>query len=68
MSTARADSNGVASLLDAFALSAGRDPAYPFRGPRMIGKPIAQGVYGWVGYGRDDDDRQVGYLQLTVFF
>lgn len=34
----------------------------------MVGKPLAQGLYGWIGYGRDDEDRQVGYLQLTVFF
>ncbi|MEZ6015421.1 MAG: hypothetical protein R3F49_09930 [Planctomycetota bacterium] len=34
----------------------------------MLGTPIGNGVHGWVGYGRDEDDREVLYAQLTMFF
>jgi hypothetical protein len=34
----------------------------------MAGYPLADGVHGWVGYGRDEDDREVLFAQLTMFF
>lgn len=34
----------------------------------MLEKPLGNGLYGWIGYGRDDEDREVGYLQSTLFF
>jgi len=34
----------------------------------MLGHPIGKGVHGWIGYGRDEDDRQVVYAQVTMFF
>jgi hypothetical protein len=34
----------------------------------MVGRPLGEGVHAWVGYGRDEDDREVGFAQLTLFF
>lgn len=34
----------------------------------MIAKKLRDGAFGWVGYGRDEDDREVLFVQLTVFF
>ncbi|MCY3001062.1 MAG: hypothetical protein NTV21_04595 [Planctomycetota bacterium] len=34
----------------------------------MIAKKLREGAHAWVGYGRDEDDRQVLFVQLTVFF
>ncbi len=34
----------------------------------MAGYPLSEGVHGWVGYGRDEDDREVLFAQLTMFF
>lgn len=34
----------------------------------MLGSPVGKGVHGWVGYGRDEDDREVLFAQLTMFF
>jgi hypothetical protein len=34
----------------------------------LLGKQLSPGIYGSIGYGRDNDDRQVGYIQLTAFF
>jgi len=34
----------------------------------LVGKHLAQGIYGSIGYGRDNEDRQVGYVQLTAYF
>ena len=34
----------------------------------MISKKLPDGAFGWIGYGIDDDERQVLYAQLTVFF
>jgi len=34
----------------------------------MAGYPIGKGVHGWVGYGRDEDEREVAYVQLTMYF
>ena len=34
----------------------------------MIAKKLREGAHAWVGYGRDEDDRQVVYAQVTMFF
>lgn len=34
----------------------------------MLSKKLLDGAFGWIGYGIDDDERQVLYAQLTVFF
>ncbi|MCC7012336.1 MAG: hypothetical protein IT454_07240 [Planctomycetes bacterium] len=34
----------------------------------MAGTKLRNGVHGWVGYGRDEEDREVFYAQLTMFF
>ncbi|HPF13028.1 MAG: hypothetical protein H6830_12630 [Planctomycetes bacterium] len=34
----------------------------------MAGYPLAEGVHGWMGYGRDEDDREVLFAQMTMFF
>lgn len=34
----------------------------------MIAKKLLDGAHGWLGYGRDEDDREVLFAQLTVFF
>ncbi|MEZ6021629.1 MAG: hypothetical protein R3F17_16530 [Planctomycetota bacterium] len=34
----------------------------------MVGYPLAEGVHGWLGYGRDEDDREVIYAQMTMYF
>ena len=39
-----------------------------FEGDVTVGKTLDSGVHVFAGYGRDDDDREVVYAQLTVFF
>ena len=34
----------------------------------LLGKRLGAGLYGSLGYGRDDDGRQVAYVLLSVFF
>jgi hypothetical protein len=34
----------------------------------MVSKKLLDGAHGWLGYGRDEDNREVLYAQLTVFF
>jgi hypothetical protein len=34
----------------------------------MLGGKLREGAFAWLGYGRDDDDREVLYTQLTIFF
>lgn len=34
----------------------------------MVSKKLLDGAFAWIGYGFDDDERQVLYAQLTVFF
>jgi hypothetical protein len=34
----------------------------------LLGKEVRQGIHVGAGYGFDNDKRQVGYFQMTVFF
>lgn len=34
----------------------------------MVAAKLLDGAHAWVGYGRDEDDREVLFAQLTVFF
>jgi hypothetical protein len=34
----------------------------------MVAVTLLDGAHAWVGYGRDEDDREVLFTQLTVFF
>jgi len=34
----------------------------------MFGAQIRNGLHAWIGYGRDEDDREVLFGQLTLFF
>ena len=52
-------------------MKAGLEPERDFQVRRfdvLVGKHLAQGIYGSIGYGRDNEDRQVGYVQLTAYF
>ncbi|MGE3173180.1 MAG: hypothetical protein AB7O97_11200 [Planctomycetota bacterium] len=39
-----------------------------FEADIMAGKQLESGVYVWAGYGFDNEDRQVGYFQVTLYF
>lgn len=34
----------------------------------MLAAKLLDGAHAWIGYGRDEDDREVLFAQLTVFF